>query len=421
MAKMPASHIHRSDCRLCNSTNVEKVFSLAATPPANELLGAASDAATQERFPLDLYFCNDCYHLQLSDVVNPGRLFSNYVYVSGTAPSFRLHFKDYAAEIIERYKVDQGSLIVDVGSNDGTLLSAFKDTGMRVQGIDPANDIAKRASESGIDTIADFFTADIAKQIREEKGRAKVVVANNVFAHIDDLHAILNGVDELLDQSGLLVIEVSYLKDVVEKTLFDTIYHEHLDYHSVGSLKTFFARNQFEIVDVCAIESHGGSIRVVIQRSSGSYDIKPSVASFIEEEAAVGLFSADTYRAYEHKINELGTELTTLIAKIKGEGKSIAGYGLPAKATTLMHQFNIGSDAIDYVVDDSPLKQGLFSPGFGIQIVNSDRLKADRPDYIIILAWNFADPIIDNLQWFLESGGVVIVPLPTIRVVSQND
>lgn len=400
---------------------MEKVFSLAPTPPANELLGAASDAATQESFPLDLYFCSDCYHLQLSDVVNPSRLFSNYVYVSGTAPSFRRHFQQYAAEIIKQYTVEQDSLIVDIGSNDGTLLSSFKDMGMRVQGIDPAKDIAKRASEGGIDTIADFFTADIAKQIRELKGPAKVVVANNVFAHIDDLHAILNGVDELLDQNGLLVIEVSYLKDVIEKTLFDTIYHEHLDYHSVGSLKTFFASNEFEIVDVCAIESHGGSIRVAIQRSSGSYDVQPSVASFIDEEAAAGLFSADTYRAYEHKINELGSELTTLIAKIKDEGKSIAGYGLPAKATTLMHQFNIGGDAIDYVVDDSPLKQGLFSPGFGIQIVNSEQLKADTPDYIIILAWNFADPIIDNLQWFLESGGVVIVPLPTIRIVRQDD
>jgi SAM-dependent methyltransferase len=418
---MPASHFHRSDCRLCNSTNVEEVFSLAPTPPANELLSASADAALQESFPLDLSFCNDCYHLQLFDVVNPGRLFSNYVYVSGTAPSFRRHFERYAAEVIEQYTVEQDSLIVDIGSNDGTLLSSFKGMGMRVQGIDPAKDIAKKASESGIDTIADFFTADIAEQIRENKGRAKVVVANNVFAHIDDLHGILNGVDELLDQNGVLVIEVSYLKDVIEKTLFDTIYHEHLDYHSVGSLEAFFAANQFEIVDVCAIESHGGSIRVAIQRSSGTYEVKPSVASFIAEEAAAGLFSSDTYRAYENKINELGSELTNLIAEIKQEGKSIAGYGLPAKATTLMHQFNIGADAIDYVVDDSPLKQGLFSPGFGIQIVNSERLKTDTPDYIIILAWNFADPIIENLQWFLDSGGVVIVPLPTLRIVSQND
>ncbi|MFK8049368.1 MAG: class I SAM-dependent methyltransferase [Halioglobus sp.] len=418
---MSATHYLRSDCRLCHSTDVEKVLSLAPTPPANELLSLCSDASNQEKFPLDLYFCNRCYHLQLFNVVSPQRLFGNYVYVSGTTPSFRHHFQEYAKNVVEEYGVDDGSLVVDIGSNDGTLLSSFKHLGMRVQGVDPAKDIALTADANGIDTIVDFFTPEVARQIRDVKGTAKIVVANNVFAHIDDLHAILAGVDVLLHSTGLLVLEVSYLKDVIEKTLFDTIYHEHLDYHSVGSLKSFFDSNGFDIVDVVAIESHGGSIRVVVQRRNGGHEIKPAVASTIAQENAAGLYLADTYRDYDRKITELGNALTALITDIKHEGKSIAAYGLPAKATTLMHQFNIGAEAIDYVVDDSPLKQGLYSPGYGIQIDNSERLKADMPDYIIILAWNFAQPIIENLKWFLEAGGVIIVPLPEIQIVRNND
>ena len=418
---MLASHQVRHDCRLCLSTRVDKVLSLASTPPANELLVRSEDARTQEKFPLDLYFCNDCYHLQLLNVVSPERLFNNYVYVSGTTASFREHFQNYASQIIKEYSIEADSLIVDIGSNDGTLLSSFKSSGMRVQGVDPATEIAANASVNGIDTIAEFFTTEIAQKIKVSKGTAKVVVANNVFAHIDNLHEILEGIDILLEADGILVIEVSYLKDVIEKTLFDTIYHEHLDYHSVGPLKSFFNNCRFGIIDVAAIDSHGGSIRMVAQKISGKYEERPSVASFIAEEVSSGLFSAETFRSFEYKISRVGNDLQKLISSIKDTGKSIAGYGLPAKATTLMHQFNIGSDAIDYVVDDSPLKQGLYSPGYGIPIVNSQRLETDTPDYIIVLAWNFAQSIIENLNWFLEQGGTIIVPLPEIKIVVGHD
>ncbi len=418
---MNATHQLRHECRLCGASDVEKVFSLAASPPANELLVAAEDASKQQKFPLDLYFCNQCAHLQLFDIISPERLFSNYVYVSGTAPSFRKHFAQYAEKIIADYNVEPGSLIVDIGSNDGTLLSAFKDFGMRVQGVDPAKEIAADANERGIDTIVDFFNVDVAQQIKSAKGLVKVVVANNVFAHIDDLEGILSGIDMLLAADGILVIEVSYLKDVIEKTLFDTIYHEHLDYHSVGPLQSFFLSHQFDIIDVTSIESHGGSIRVVAQKNTGPYAQQQSVAAFIAEEESIGLFSADTFRSFEHKINQLGKELKALIESIKKEGKTIAGYGLPAKAATLMHQFDIGPDAIDYIVDDSPLKQGLYSPGYGIEISKSERLKTDTPDYIIVLAWNFEKPIIENLGWFIEQGGTIVVPLPKLKVVRKHD
>jgi len=418
---MCTTHKLRYDCRLCHSVKIDKVLSLASTPPANELLVTSADANAQEKFPLDLYFCNDCFHLQLLNIVNPKRLFNNYVYVSGTTPSFRKHFQQYASQIIEDYSIEDDSLIVDIGSNDGTLLSSFKESGMRVQGVDPAIDIAADANAGGIDTIADFFSTEIARKIKVDKGAAKVIVANNVFAHIDNLHEIVEGIEILLDSDGILVIEVSYLKDVIDKTLFDTIYHEHLDYHSVGPLRSFFNANGFDIIDVVAIESHGGSIRVIAQKKSGKHEQKSSVTSFIAEEESGKLYSIETFRSFEHKINQLGDDLKKLISSIRVNGKSIAGYGLPAKATTLMHQFDIGASAIDYVVDDSPLKQGLYSPGYGIQIVNSQMLKTQTPDYIIVLAWNFAQPIIENLDWFLDDGGIIIVPLPEIKIVTKND
>ena len=417
---MPVNYRKRDDCRQCGSTDLEKVLALAPTPPANELLREQQLAAEQEKFPLDLYFCNECHHLQLLDIVSPERLFRNYVYVSGTSAVFRQHFEDYAEWVIDTYGIAPGSLIVDIGSNDGVLLGYFKERGMSVQGVDPAREIAESASAKGIDTIAEFFTPEIADQIVADKGRASVVVANNIFAHVDRPELILEGVARLMGPDCLFVVEVSYLKDVLEKTLFDTIYHEHLDYHSVGPLQRFFAANGFELVDVMAVPSHGGSLRAVAKRKGGAYPVQDSVEQFISQEDRLGLYRASTYRDFGKQINDLGKELRQVMTSIKSEGKRIVAFGLPAKATTLMYQFGIGPDYIDYVVDDSPLKQGLYSPGYGIPVVSGERLRTDKPDCIVILAWNFAEPIISKLDWYLSDGGTVIVPLPELKIVSKQ-
>lgn len=407
----------RKDCRLCRSKDVEKVLGLEPTSLANELLSKEQLDCEQEKFPLALYFCNDCHHVQLLDVVNPERLYRNYLYVSGTSPVFRQHFKDYADFVIDKFSVPADSLIVDIGSNDGVLLGYFKERGMRVQGVDPAREIAASATQEGIDTLAEFFTPSVAGRIVSERGSAKIVVANNVFAHIDDLHDILRGVSQLLDTDGFLVIEVSYLRDVLEKLLFDTIYHEHLDYHSVAPLQKFFAANGFELVDVLSVASHGGSLRAIAKKEDGAFPVQKSVAAFIADEARAGLFDASTFRSFGERINALGSELLSLLQSMKSNGSKIAGFGLPAKATTLMHQFGIGPEYIDYIVDDSPLKQGLYSPGYKIPVVSSDRLKADNPDCVVILAWNFADSIIAKLDWLLERGGTIVVPLPELKIV----
>jgi SAM-dependent methyltransferase len=407
----------RTTCRLCGGSRLSLVLELAPTPPANAFVSVQELSRQQERFPLDLFFCEDCRHLQLLDVVDPRLLFENYVYVSGTSPVFVKHFEDYAEEIMHRFTPKEGGLAVDIGSNDGTLLSAFKKRGLKVQGIDPAKEIAKRASEAGIPTIAGFFTLALAKEIRAEIGPAAVVTANNVFAHIDDLKGVVDGVRELLSPEGVFVFEVSYLVDVFEKTLFDTIYHEHLAYHSVKPLIQFLAANGLELIEALRVDSHGGSLRGVAQLKAGPRSIGRTVAEAVAIEEKLGLDKAETFRAFAARIDGLKQELGDLLRKLKFEGKKIAAFGAPAKATTLMYHFDIGSDLIDFIIDDSPLKQGLYSPGMHIPVLSSAAIAEKKPDYLVVLAWNFASSIIAKNAAFHQAGGRFIIPLPTVEVV----
>ena len=407
----------RATCRLCDSGDLSLVLSLTPTPLANAFVTADALNAPQECFPLDLSLCGECGHLQLLHVVDPSLLFADYVYVSGTSPSFVAHFEDYAASVIKAYQPPPGALVVDIGSNDGTLLGFFQQAGMAVQGIDPARDIAKAASEVGIETLNAFFDAALAVQIREKKGAAAVVTANNVFAHIDDLASMVAGVRTLLDDDGVFVFEVSYLTDVLEKTLFDTIYHEHLSYHTVAPLVSFFAANGMELITADRVDTHGGSLRGVAQLAGGARAVASSVAACLELEDRLGLGRPGTFHDFAQRINVLKTSLRDLLAGLKAEGRSIAGYGAPAKATTLMYHFGLGPDIIDFIVDDSPLKQGLYSPGLHVPVLPSGAIAEHRPDYLLILAWNFAQSIMANNSAFHDMGGRFIIPVPKLEVV----
>jgi SAM-dependent methyltransferase len=414
---MSQSCIRRSTCRLCHSGNLELVLSLTPTPPANAFITAADLGKTEERFPLDVFFCNDCAHVQLLDVVDPSLLFKNYVYVSGTSPVFVNHFKNYAAEMIQKFTLGKDAFVVEIGSNDGTLLRFFKDAGRRVLGIDPAVAIAREATQKGIQTLPTFFTSGLAETIKAQHGQADLIVANNVFAHADGLHDIVKGIRTLLKPRGVYVFEVSYLVDVYEKTLFDTIYHEHLCYHTVKPLRDFFKANGMELIATQSIDTHGGSLRAMAQLAGGPHRVEPSVAEFINREETLGLHKAATLKGFSAKINKLRDDLNALLKKLKAEGKRIAAFGAPAKATTLMLHFGIGPGFVDFIVDDSPLKQGLYSPGFHIPVVPSTEIAKRNPDYLVILAWNFAEPIIAKHADFRRKGGLFIIPVPTVRIV----
>lgn len=413
-------HFKRTTCRLCESTALTCVLSLAPTPPANEFLSPSEQTGDQERFPLDVSLCESCGHLQLVDVVDPSRLFERYVYVSGTSPVFVAHFEAYAAHLVDSLGLKPGGFALDVGSNDGVLLSALKGHGMQVLGVDPAKDIAARANAAGLPTLNDFFTADLASTVRDQHGPASLVTANNVFAHADGLADIAAGVRELLTPDGVFVFEVSYLVDVYEQNLFDTIYHEHLAYHALGPLVDFFPRHELAVFDVERIPTHGGSLRVYVQRRDGARPVSPAVGERVAEERALGLFDVDTYRGWSDRIEQLGTELRDELERLVGEGKRVAGFGAPAKATTLMHQFGIDARLIEYIIDDSPWKQGLLSPGLHIPVVSPSEMETRWPDCLVILAWNFADPIINRYSDYLDQGGCFLVPLPTLRIVTGS-
>jgi SAM-dependent methyltransferase len=297
------------------------------------------------------------------------------------------------------------------------LLEFFKRSGQRVLGIDPAREIARRATASGIETWPEFFDVTLSDRIVAAKGVAQVVTANNVFAHIDDLAGVVSAVRRLLAPKGVFVFEVSYLLDVFEKTLFDTIYHEHLDYHSVAPLVPFFARNGMQLIEAHRLPSHGGSLRGVAQLAGGLRPLDESVEALSQLERRVGIDKEESFHAFGERIDRLGSDLRSLLERLRSEDKRIAAFGAPAKATTLMQHFRIGSDVIEFIVDDSPLKQGLFTPGLHIPVLPVSAMYERRPDYVVVLAWNFADSIVKNHRRFLETGGKFIVPLPKLEVI----
>ncbi len=412
------NYFRRQSCRLCNSESLKSVLNLEATPPANSFIEKDKLIYEQSTYPLEIHFCENCNHVQLLDVVDPSILFENYVYVSGTSPVFIKHFENYSKDIIQFMKPSKNDLIVDIGSNDGTLLGFFKKQGYKVLGIDPAKEISEKASMQGIETLNRFFDFDLSNFIIENYSKASVVTANNVFAHCDDLIGLIQGVKNLLTQNGFFVFEVSYLVDVIEKTLFDTIYHEHLSYHSVAPLKKFFASNGMELFNVERINTHGGSIRgyARLKNNLESENIS-SVEELINLEKQLSFDKKEFLINFGLKIQNIKFELNNLLNDLKSKGKKIAGFGAPAKATTLMYQFGIDSSLIDFIIDDSPLKQGLYTPGLHIPVYSSKIIKEKKPDYLLLLAWNFASPIIKKHEDFIKSGGHFIVPLPKIEVI----
>lgn len=418
MATSMKNAVRRRDaCRLCEGKSLELVISLTPTPPANAFVRECDLSVRQERYPLDVYICRGCGHVQLVDVVDPSIMFENYVYVSGTSSVFVEHFRRYAEEMIARYELKKNSLVAEIGSNDGTFLRFFQERGMRAVGVDPAREIARAATEAGVETVPAFFTKKLAEEIRKERGGAALVAANNVFAHADDLKGILEGVRLLLAPEGVFAFEVSYIVDVYRNTLFDTIYHEHLAYHSVRPLQRFFEGNGMELIDAARVEPHGGSLRGVAQLGGGARKVAPRVGELADLEAELGLDRPETFVAFAERIDKLRDGLRELLQSVKAEGKRIAGFGAPAKATTLMYHFGLDADMLDFIVEDNPLKQGMYTPGLHIPVLPSSAIYERKPDYLLVLAWNFARPIIAKHEAFRDGGGKFIVPLPEIEVI----
>jgi hypothetical protein len=372
----------------------------------------ANEAA--ERFPLDLFLCRACGHVQLFDVIDPARLFSNYLYKSASSPGLEKHFSQYAQDIVKKLGLRPGALAVDVGSNDGTLLRHFAGHGLNVVGIDPAREIASAATAAGIPTLNAFMDAEAAQAVVRGHGRAQLCTANNVFAHNDALGDMAGAIGSMLADDGAFVFEVSYLLDTVEGLVFDFIYHEHLCYHSVKPMDSFLRRHGMHLFDVDRITSKGGSMRGFAQKLGGPRPVSPRVAEFVAKEEAAGLYDPATYRRYIDRVNALRDRTAAYLQEQRARGATIAGYGASATVTTLLHHFKIGH-LFDFLVDDNPIRHGTVSPGHRIPVLHPDQIQAKKPDCVVVLAWRFAESILRQHQAYLRSGGTFIVPVPEFQ------
>lgn len=401
-----------NSCRVCRNKSLTKVLQLGPTPLANAFLTKDQIDLPEAFYPLDVVFCENCSFLQLGHVVSPHILFDKYVYVSSTSPVFVAHFEKFAVEIVSRFKLNEKSFVIDIGSNDGILLKPYKKIGIRVLGVEPAKYIAEMARNDGIPTVAKFFSLDLARRIVKTKGKAKIVTATNVFAHIDDLEELIHGVKELLDKDGIFVLEAPYLIDFLKKRYFDLVYHEHLSYWALKPLIRLFEQFDMRVFDVQKVPVHGGSIRVFTTKDKSSYATEKRVDEYLQKEKQMKLGSINVYFDFAKEVLRNKSELIALLVRLKINNKRIVGFGAPAKGNTMLNYFRIGSNILDYIIDESPFKQGLYTPGTHIPVVSSSRLKTDHPDYILILAWNFSKSIMEKYGWFKAGGGKFILPLP---------
>ena len=336
--KKKGSSYKKTFCRLCESKNIELGLKLTPTPPGNNFLTKDNLHLEEETYPLELDFCHDCHHIQLGHVVDPEFLFqNNYSYVSSTSGVFVKHLKEYANYMKDFLSLNEDSFVIDIGSNDGTCLSFFKDKGINVLGIDPAEKISQIANENGIHTLNEFFNIDIAKEIKQNFQEVNLITSHNACAHIDDLRSVIDGVDHLMNDKTIFVMEVGYFVDVFQNKWFDTIYHEHVDFHTVAPLKKLFESVGMELFKVERIEPQGGSIRVMVQRKHGKFAIDDSVEKLISLESSIGLNRIESLRVFEEEINSVRLRFSNLIKQLKQSGKSIAAFGAPTKATTLSY------------------------------------------------------------------------------------
>lgn len=403
-------------CRICKGDRLTKVIDLGFTPLANAFLTREDLHKAEKRYPLRIFFCNNCNLLQLIDVVSPKVLFRNYVYFSSGMPVLPEHFKNYAEEVKRDLLTSKGDLVVEIGSNDGLLLGAIKNLGAKVLGVDPAVNIARIANKRGVKTLPDFFTRKLAKDIVKKYGHAKVVIGNNVVAHIDNHHDLVSGISTLLTDNGIFIFEAPYLVDMFENLTFDTIYHEHLSYLAVRPLKQLFDQYDMEIIDVKTFPVQGNSLRVYAAKK-GMHKIKSSVKKFLEKEKKMKLDKGDTYLRLADRIAKLRRDVVRVLIRLKGEGKRIAAYGAPAKGNTLLNYFDIGSGVLDYATEGLPSKVGLYTPGAHIPVVHINEARENPPDYYLLLAWNYKDAVLEKEKEFRKRGGKFILPVGKVEII----
>ena len=401
-------------CGICSGEKLTNFLNLGNHPPPLNFITKEKVMENDETFPLEVFFCHGCGLVQLGEAVDPKIMFKEYLYTSGVSTAFRNHLELFAKKLVDRFSPDEEDLVIDIASNDGTLLQFFKNSGLRVLGIEPSN-IANIAKENHIETVKDFFNETVAKQILEISGQAKIITITNAFAHIKDLDSVMKGVKALLKEDGIFVSESQYLVDIIEKLEYDTIYHEHLRYYCLKPLIQLFEKYNMEVFDCERISSHGGSIRVYVALKE-KFTKSENVQKILEHEERLKLSSIETYQEFARKIHDNKTKLISLLSKIKADGYKIVGISAPARSNTILNFCNINSENLEYIAEKSVLKIGKFTPGSHIPVVDDKQLVSDQHDFALLLSWHLSDSIIPKIR---NDGfkGKIIIPLPEPKII----
>jgi novobiocin biosynthesis protein NovU/D-mycarose 3-C-methyltransferase len=407
----------RADCRACGSSRLEAILDLGRTALANDFLAPGEIAGYAAVLPLRLRLCRDCSLVQLADVVDPEVLYSRYAYVTSTSRTMDAHLAAQAAHVVAAAGAGPRPRVLEIASNTGVYLQKFRALGCEVLGIEPARNIAALAAREGIPTRTEFFDSKSAARIRADWGEPDAVLGRHVFAHIDDLRDLIGGLHALAGARTLVGFEVPYLAEMLENTEFDTVYHEHLSYVPVRALQALLEGTPFVLERIEHYPIHGGSILFELRRRSAGIAPHASVAAALERESRLGLGEPRTWRAFAQRVAEVRRRLPELIRALRRQGKRVIGYGASAKGNTLLNTSGITAQDLDYIIDNTPFKQGKLAPGSWIPVAPPERLLADQPDYALLLAWNFAPEILAREQEYQRRGGRFIVPIPEPRIV----
>jgi SAM-dependent methyltransferase len=422
IGQLVGEHRHHTQCRFCLRPTIVPFIDFGYVPLAGGFHknGTPAEELRRERvYPLQICFCTSCALVQVNNAIPGDVLFRDYFYFSSAIKTLADHFKSFAQELRAQVADPAQTTLVELGCNDGVFLRPLKAAGFKVVGVDPATNVVAPLIVDGFDVVNDYFTESVAADLAETRGRADAIFSSNSFAHIDDMNDVMRGVKRLLKPDGYLAFEVHYLGTLLRELHYDMMYHEHLSYYSLTSLSTFLDRFDMEVFDVKPIPIHGGSIRFSVQnRKGGRRTVTAAVNEMRRREEAQQLDRLETYQDFGKRVERARTDLLGLLDSLKAQGKSIAGYGASGRATAMSAYCGLDRRYLDAVIDDAPAKQGAFTPGNHIQIIDSSILKSPaRPDYSLLFAWAFADEIRKRNQDYIAAGGKFIVPLPQVRVL----
>lgn len=405
-------------CRFCDTPLQHSFLDLGVSPLANSYLKANQLHHMEPFYPLHAYVCNSCYLVQLNEFESPENIFGDYAYFSSYSDTLLNHSKEYTDLMITRFGFDSQSQVIEIASNDGYLLQYFKNKGVPVLGVEPAKNVAKVARDAGIPTVVKFFGVQTAKELVNDSKQGDLIIGNNVLAHVPDLNDFVQGLKILLAPKGIITIEFPHLMRLIEQRQFDTIYHEHFSYFSFTTVKKVFASHGMTIFDVEEIPTHGGSLRIYVRHTDDdTKEIDERVNDLLSREENAGFSNLEFYLSFTEQVNKIKQDILDFMIKAKRDGNKIVGYGAPAKANTLLNYCGIRTDFIDFTVDRSPHKQKHYLPGTHIPIYEPDRIKEIKPDYLVILAWNLKDEIMEQMAFIREWNGKFIILIPKVMII----